>query len=272
MINAAMVNGIFLKTLRDMRTALLWSALGLFLMSLYLVTFFPSIEENYATLTEIFERMGPTITALTGGEMDISTVEGFLATKVFSLTYPVILIAFGIAFGAGLVGSEEESGTLDVLLATPVARWRVVLAKFAALVAFVAVVLAATFLGFVAGAKLVDLETMRTGRILAGVINLGPLTLFFAALALALSCWRNARGPALGVPVALAAGSWLIHALAGVSDIPAWLHKLTPWYHYDGQRALLHGPRPGGMLLLLVLAAALVAVAAWSLEHRDVGV
>lgn len=267
-----MIGTIFTKTLRDMRRTLFWSALGLALMSLYMMTFFPSIEDSYAELTEMFERMGPTITALTGGEMDISTVEGFLATKVFSLTYPLILIALGIAFGAGLVSGEEESGTLDVLLATPVARWRVVLGKFGALAAFIALVLAAMFIGLIAGGRIAGLEHMRTGRILLGVLNLAPLTLFFAALALALSCWRSGHGLALGVPVVLGAGGWLVHALAAVSDVPGWLQRLSPWYYYDGQRALLHGPRLGGMVLLLALAAALVIAAAWGLERRDVGV
>jgi len=46
----------------------------------------------------------------------------------------LLLLVFGIGFGANTIAGEEEKGTLGFLLTNPVPRWRVVADKFAVLV------------------------------------------------------------------------------------------------------------------------------------------
>jgi ABC-2 type transport system permease protein len=255
-----------------MRKSLMWWSIAMFLLSLYMMTFYPSIEEGSMDMQEYVDNLPDSMKALIGGEIDLSTIEGFLSMELFSFFYPFMLLAFGVTYGASFIGSEEENGTLDLLLSTPIPRWRVVLEKFAALVIFTLLVLAATYAGFMVGAILVDIDEMDAGRILEGTLNMAPLTLFFAALALALTGVRGGRGLALGVVLGLGAVTYLIYSMAEVTDIPLWLQRLSPWYYYDGIEVMKQGLNLGYMGLLVVLTGLLIGVAMWGFERRDVGV
>jgi ABC-2 type transport system permease protein len=267
-----MFSNVFLKTLFDMRKSLMWWSIGLFLMSLYMMTFYPSIEEGSMDMQEYVDNLPDSMKALIGGEVDLSTIEGFLSMELFSFFYPFMFLAFAVTYGASFIGSEEENGTLDLLLATPIPRWRVVLEKFAALVVFTLLVVAATYAGFMVGALLVDIDEMNAGRILEATLNMTPLTLFFAALALAMTGIRGGRGLALGVVLGLGTVSYLVYSMAEVTDIPNWLQQLSPWYYYNGIDVVKEGLNLGYLGLLIGLTALLIGVAMWGFERRDVGV
>ena len=268
-----MRSNVFLKTLYDMRRALFWWGLGLFLLSLYYITFYPSMQESSADLQEMLDRMPDSMRALMGGEVDLTSVEGFLSLEAFSFFYPILLLAFAVSYGAGIIGSEEENGTLDLLLATPTPRWRVVIEKFGALVVFTLVALAACYVGFLLGAGIAGIDELDAARVLEGTLNMATLALFFAALALAITGLRSGgRGLALGVTAGLAAFTYLVYAMGSVSDVPDWLQRLSPWYYYGGNTVMREGVSVGHGALLLGLTAVLVAVAIWGLRRRDVSV
>lgn len=268
-----MLSNVYLKTLRDMRRPLFWWVLGMFLFTLYFVTIFPSMQESSADMQSYIENLPESFRAMFGTDvLDIGTLEGFLTMELLSLFYPVMILAFAVTYGAGLLGGEEESGTLEILLATPTPRWRVLLSKFAALVSFTLIVLLATWLGVIAGGIAVNIEKMDAWNILAGIFNMAPLALFFAALAFFLTGLRGGKGAALGVTLALAAATYLVHTLGEVASIPDWLQRLSPWYYYDGVHALSQGVDPLNVALLLGLSIALVAGGVLAFERRDAGV
>ena len=60
---------------------------------------------------------------------DFTSGPGYLSTETFSLLAPLMLIGPGIALGTGAIATEEERGTLDLLMASPVSRGRVLAAK-----------------------------------------------------------------------------------------------------------------------------------------------
>lgn len=124
----------------------------MFLFTLYFVTIYPSVQESSADMQSYIDNLPDSFKAMFGGDVvDLSTLEGFITMELLSMFYPIMILAFAVTYGAGLLGGEEESGTLEILLATPTPRWRVLLSKFAALVTFTLIVLLATWLGIVAG-------------------------------------------------------------------------------------------------------------------------
>lgn len=266
-----MLSNVFLKTLYDMRRPLMWWVLGVFLLSLWYMTFYPTFQESGSDFQEMMDNLPASMKALIGGEVDFTTLEGFLAVEAFSFMYPILLLAFGVSYGSGLIGGEEESGTLEMLLATPISRWRVMLDKFLALVVFTLVVLLAIFLGFVAGGLVAGIEGMDVGNLFRGTFNMLPLALFFTALTMFLTGIRGGRGLALGVVLGLATVTYFIHSMATVADIPAWLQQLSPWYYYNGTEVIKEGANVGHVALLLGLTVALIAGGMWGFQRRDIG-
>ncbi|GAB4482154.1 MAG: ABC transporter permease [Anaerolineae bacterium] len=264
-----MFKSVFLKTLYDMRRGLLWWSLGMFVLCLYLMTLFPALD--VPALSSYLETLPESITVIMGGVTDFSTWESYLAAEMYGLMFPGLTVAFALAFGAALISDEEDSGTLDLLLANPIPRWRVLLEKLAALVLFTLVVLVVSFLGYWAGAALADVA-IEPARLWWGTFNLLPLTLFFGVLALMLTALRRGRGVAVGVSAGLAVITYFIEGLALVSDMPEWLTKLSPWHYYDGAQALVEGVDPANMALLTGAAVIMLAVALGGFQRRDLGV
>ena len=133
--------------------------------------------------------------------------------EAFSFFYPILFLAFAVTTARESSASEEENSTFDLLLSTPIRRWRVVLEKYAALVVFTLIVLVRAYLGFWFGAMVAGVDDFPGGDILLGTMNMFPLILFFAALALAMSpgfaagadwrsaaCWGWQRSPIWSIP------------------------------------------------------------------------
>ena len=129
-----MLNNIFLKTLRDQRRSLLMWGAYLVILGVIMALFYPTISkmtafnQYLAQLPEGMKEMfGP-------GIADYTSPAGYFSSELFSFMVPLLLLVFGIGFGANTIAGEEEKGTLGFLLTNPVPRWRVVADKFAVLV------------------------------------------------------------------------------------------------------------------------------------------
>ncbi len=269
-----MLNNVFLKTLRDMRTALMWWMVGMFAFSLYYMAMYPTFEDNNADMQKMMDSMPQGVKALFGMEdIDMTSVEGFIAMEAYGFFFPLMLLAFAVPYGAGLIGSEEDNTTFDLLLTVPKPRWQIVLEKYAALLLFTLLVaVVAVSLGFLVGGLLAGIDHFPLGKIVLGAFNMVPLILFFASLALFLTGLRRGRGLALGGVLGIAAATYLIDSIAQVIDIPKWMQYLSPWYYYSGRTVMQDGLNVGYVALLLGLSALLVGLGVWGFERRDVGV
>lgn len=59
------------------------------------------------------------------------TPEGIVAVSFFG-KFALLFTAYPVVMGMRVTSNEEDDGILDVLLSLPVARWQVILEKFAA--------------------------------------------------------------------------------------------------------------------------------------------
>ncbi|MGH2697512.1 MAG: ABC transporter permease, partial [Actinomycetota bacterium] len=178
-----MLRNVFLKTLRDRRRSLFWWAVGLVGMTFITVGFWPTIEESGEELNRLAENLPPALRNLAGGELDLTSPEGYLSGRVFSFLAPILFLNFAIGFGARTVAGEEQKGTLEVVLARPIPRWRVVAEKFGALTAATFLLGAVLWGALAVGAVPVGLD-IGAGPLAAATFMVVLLGLAFGALAL----------------------------------------------------------------------------------------
>ena len=77
--------------------------------------------------------------ALSGGVgINFASASGYLTSKLFAITVPIIFIIYGVLLGAAAVGREEDRGTAELLLTAPITRRRVVAEKALAAAALLA--------------------------------------------------------------------------------------------------------------------------------------
>ena len=105
-------------------------------MAALMVAVYPSVRDNPA-LNKMVESYPEALKASSafGGNVDYASGAGYLSSELFSFMVPLLLLVAAIGAGARATAGEEERGTLDLLLANPISRRRLVLEKLAALAA-----------------------------------------------------------------------------------------------------------------------------------------
>jgi ABC-2 type transport system permease protein len=263
-----LLRSVGLKTLWDERRALFWWTLAAGVLSGLVVLLYPSIGAA-PELEEMLERMPPAFRALMGEVVDIASPAGFVSFRVFSFIAPLVFLIYTIGRGTGAIAGEEQRGTLDLVLAHPVPRWRFVVEKFAALLIGGAVVGLGLWLGIVLAALAVNVE-LSFGRAAEATVAAVVFAYAHGALALALGAATGRTGLSSGVTAAVAIAGYLLHTLGLLVD---WLEPfriLSPFYFYLDANPMLNGIDAGHLLVLALLTLAGVGYAAFAFQRRDV--
>lgn len=254
---------VFWKSLRDLRWQVLWYGAGLALLAALVVFIYPSYSEQLQNF-EIPE-------ALKGflGDAGYTTPEGFLSAEFFSFA-PAVLIIFAIMSATNALGGEEANGTLELLLAQPVSRVRVMIEKMASLVLATVGILLITMAGWLVSVPVIELDISYADLLLA-TIAIAPLVFAFQAIAL----WATAALPdrklATGLVTLLAVASYLAAYLAAVVDVLRPLRWVSLFHYHDGTNALTHGANLDGNAVLLGVTALFSLLAIWAFTQREIG-
>ncbi|HEX6301373.1 MAG TPA: ABC transporter permease subunit [Acidimicrobiia bacterium] len=263
-----MLADIWTKTLWDQRRSLLGWAIGFVAVAVVYGGFYPfASTPEYAELIDNL----PAGLAEAFGWDEISTAHGYLGSTVYGILGPVLVIIMAIAFGAKAIAGNEEAGHLELLIAQPVTRSRVVLQRAVALVIATLVGGLAVFISIVAIRGPVDIE-LPIGNIAVASLNLALLGAVFGTLALLVGGFVGKRGLVVGVSAVVAVATYLANGLAPQIEELAWLQDFSPFYWFAGTATLRDGIDLPKTLLLAAVSLAFVAIATVAFNRRDVGV
>ncbi|XVQ06838.1 ABC transporter permease subunit [Spirillospora sp. CA-255316] len=254
---------IFGKTLYDNRRVFTVWALATGLPAMMYGSFYPQISaDSMASVPEAMEGFGLN---------DASSAAGYLQGAVFGLLVPLLATFYGAATGARMISADEETGYLDLLLAHPVGRTRLLLHRFAALTAGAVAIAAIALVAMLAIRSSAELDTIGLGHFTAQAINLALLAIVFGALATGLgAATGKSRATVFGITAGLGVATYALHGFA--PQIGAdWLRNLTPHHYYIGGEPLKNGLQLTDAAVLAAVAAVLIAVGAWRLNRRDLG-
>ena len=203
------------------------------------------------------------------GGADYSTVAGWLKSEIVSILGPVIVAGVAISSAAATTAGEEQDRITGLLLAHPVRRSGLLLAKAGAIATATALLGLATFVGLV-GAVAAAGGGLGPGALAAQSVHLVFLGLAFGALALAIGAATAERTLATAGTAGAAAAMFLVNGFAPVLPAIAWLKYLTLFHYYSGHDPLTRGVDLGDLAVLAAVTAALVAAAIAGFERRDI--
>jgi ABC-2 type transport system permease protein len=264
-----MSRSVFGKTLWDMRRVLVGWIVGIVAIGILYAAWYPLIRTP--EYVELMESFAPDLMEAMGFD-DITTPAGYLGSTTFGILGPILVIIFGTWLGIRSVAGDEDSGKLEVLLAHPVSRWRVVIERFGVLVVALLLACAALFVALVLVSGPAELVGLEPPELLAGSTHLAALGIVFGSLALAVGAATASRALAAGVVAVVGIVSYFGNTMA--SQIPeiGILRDLSPFHFYSGGRPLVNGFGVADLGVLAVAAVILVAIAGAAFDRRDVGV
>lgn len=242
-------------------------AAGLAVLTGLYVYMFPSISEG-VDLDAYIDAMPPAFRAAFGVQ-SLGSVEGFLAAELYSFGI-VLLMGLYLAYSAAsVIADDVEDERMDMLLALPVTRSKVLLEKFAALlvpIVIVSVVLpVVVYLGVVAIGESIPVMDL----LMAHVLSV-PYLLTTAAIGLLASVWFDRTGLAQRAAMGVVFGLFLIDSVVTNTDF-AELGALSPTRYYDPAAVLVQSEYDiAGTAILLAATLLLVGVSRAFFRRKDI--
>lgn len=264
-----MLRSVATKTLYDMRRSLAWWSLGLAGIVALMVSVFPAVRDM-PSLNRLIEQYPEAIKGFVsfGGQVDYTTGAGYLGSELFAIWVPLLLLIAAIGAGARATAGEEELGTLDLLLANPISRRRLVVEKLAALIAEVALLGFVLWCALVVGAALVTMH-VSAAHLAAAVASAMLLAVGFGAIALLVGAFTGRRASAIGISTAAAVAAYLVNSLAPLVHALGTVRKASPFYHYAASDPLRHGLALSHLGVLIAIAVAAAMAAPLVFDRRD---
>jgi ABC-2 type transport system permease protein len=235
---------------------------GLIALLLAVGALFPAVGHTIGTLN-----IPKGVAQLLGGA-DYGTITGWYRSEVGSIYGPLLIAALAITGAAAATAGEEEDRILGLVLAHPVTRSRLIVAKGAAIAAIVVLVALATWVGLVGGVALAG-GGISAGRLAAFCVSLAFFGFASGAVALALGAGTGRRSLANGAAAGVGVIGWLINGFAPLVSGIHWLVYLSLFHYYDGNDPLSHGVDVAALAVLGAVAVVLTVVAAVAIGRRD---
>ena len=204
------------------------------------------------------------------GGGDVFSLGGAIALGYAHPISIILISIFAIGFTTSAIAGERQRGTLEVLLARPLARSQVYVTLLAAVLVFIGLVLAAASVGTLVGATIVGvIGELVVGRLpllwLNGMLLWGAI----ATIGLAASVSFDRLTPALGITVAIVIVSYFLEILGSLWPDAQGLQPYSI-FHYLTARDILNGTlNLVGFGLLAAVGAIAIGIALAVFPRRD---
>lgn len=253
--------------IRSRRNAILGWGLGLVLFAAMYLGIYPEMvdEIQMMDLSDIsfYQAMG----------IEMGSFESYIGSAVVQFA-ALILSIYALIAGTGALAGEEDSGTLELLVVTPIARWQIVLMKALALAVVLLLVVVITGAGSVAVFSAIEAqvatEITRLDLFLA-LLTIWPIVFTFTMLSLFLGAFLPNRRTAALVATTLFIASYFGEGLLGMVSSLESLRPLSLHYYFDTTSALFsEGVQSSDLGVLLAVSLIFLALAVFSFRRRDI--
>ena len=233
---------------------------------------FSALFNKFSDQLSPFVSMMPAGMKAVVGDLAIGTTpEGWLSIELFPLVAMVGVVITAIILGAGVIGREEDSGTLELLLASRRTRVTIVLQKYAAMAGLLVIppVLLCMTIAFIG--PLFDFHP-NLAHVVGACVSLWFLGLSFGSITFVTQAVTGKRGLAVGVGslmfLVMYALSITAKLIESWKDYDAW--SLIHYYNIPG--TLMDGLDLGKLVVLVCVSLVALGVAVVGFYRRDTGV
>lgn len=257
-------------TLWQRRWSTMWWSVGLFSFIFINMVFYPTFKDSADQLAKSFSTLPKAAVQLFGGSSDFFSPVGFLNSQIFFLMLPLLLTMLAVSLGSSLIAREEQDMTIELLLARPVSRGRLMAAKVIAGTIALSIVSAIALVTVVVTARVFGLDGIPSRAIALASFNSFLLAYATGAIAFLLAATGRARGAAIGIGAVIGVGGYLISSLSGTVD---WLKtpaKAFPFNYYQSEAILRSTYHWTSALFFVIVIAVCGGLSYLAFRRRDI--
>lgn len=260
---------IIAQELRRRRWYLTWWSVGISALVGLTVLAYGSVKDQAAQLEKAFGDLSSSVGSFFGTS-DMFSPVGYLNSQLYFITLPILFILLGVTLSSSLVSKEERHGTLELLLARPVGRTRLLLAKALAGTIVVALLGMVTTVVTIVCSLIVEIDVAPAYIALATFWMVLFSSAFGAVAFMLYAASSVTRRTAAVAAILLSFGGYILSSLSGMVSGLTWLAKLFPYHYYDPGE-ILTGNVSGGLIVYVAfLYAVSLVVALVGFRRRDI--
>ncbi|MBP6880530.1 ABC transporter permease subunit [Candidatus Saccharibacteria bacterium] len=259
---------IFGKAVWDRKISFAVTCLVMFVFALM----FAALHVDSASkITLLADSYPEALSAVFGDIAAGASPEGFLNLELYSLFLPFTLAITGIIFAVNAIGKEEESGTLELLLASPVTRSRIIIEKLAAIKLTLLVISFSAWFGVLVGKNLFVFDANLLQVALAS-LSVYLLGLVYAMVAFAGQSVTGKRSVGIGLGSGLLALTYFADIVSKLVDKLDNFKYISPFYYMDMERVINGDGKIINFVILAGLSFTFYMIAHIAFINRDTGV
>lgn len=242
-------------------------SVGLAALATMYVGTFPSVSSDI-DLDQFIEQM-PEVFQELFNLTTMNTIEGFLASELYSIGW-ILLFGMYVAYsGATLIAEDIDRERMDVLLSLPVSRARIVGEKFASLLVPILTANAVLPVVVYAGTVLVGFPIDPVALAAVHLLSL-PYLLSCAAIGLGLSVVSSRATVAQRGALVVVFGLFLFESLTTIAGYE-WLGAVAPMRYFDPSAILVENSYDlVGATILLGGTVLLIGASAKYFAYREI--
>lgn len=271
MLARAKMIELFRRTMIGQRTGLGAVSLGLFGISVIIVYTFKALG-GAAVISDFFELLPEGMKAILHAQGGFATdAEGYLAADYRIPPYLVAISAFVIASTSGAVAREIERGTVLMLLAAPVARWRFLAAKVGALVVGIATLAVSALAGTWLGLLLTGVEGVSMATFVLIQVTTFAFAFSIGGIGMLVSSLTSDGGQAMGITTGIVVVMFFVDFLSLLWEPAELLGPLAVFHYYDPLSVSVADALPVADVLVLMTVGIVGTAAAFVVfQRRDI--
>lgn len=266
-----MIN-VWLQTLKGYRTPVLLVGFGLYGFALLLAYIFQAFG-GLEGLGQLVDLVPETMRALLQAQGGLATsIDGWLAGGYRHPVFLVAISAFMIGTSSRVVAGEVERGTILLILARPLIRWRFLLGKTGAIILGLMVVLFLSWAGTWTGVLIIGESSATDFAVLLRVLfNALALGLAIGGYTTLVSSMSSDGGQTTGQAAGITVVMFFMDYLAILWAPASFLGPLSAFHYYSPADIPDIGGTPWLDLGVLLGAAAVTYAAAFIVfQRRDI--
>lgn len=243
-----------------------YTGLGLGFFVLIFAAVYDQMKADISTFLDV---VPAGFEAFIGDMSNASSPEGWLSIELFALFVPLALAILGITLGSKLIGREEDTGTLELLLSRPVSRHRIVVEKALALGLILMIPTILIWLGALFGRYIFPFD-VNLVRVIEACLSAWLFGLVFGLLTLATQAASGRRGIAVAIGSGALGLSWITNIVAQLVSSLQDLQYASPLYYYNSSATLIDGLDLSYAGVLLAAAVICYVVVHIGFSKRDI--
>jgi len=267
---------IFKRIIIDRKYSLIvYLAVGIGMLWMY-VAMFPAIQtqgEFVVNILEQFpEKLQKVMEGLGADAASLTTIEGFLATKQYSLVWPLLAVLMIAGLAGATIAGEIEKGSLEITLARPVSRTKILLGRY---LAGVMLIFAFTFVSIFSVVPMANFYDVDIN--ISNVIKLSILAFLFGWAVLSLSMFFSSilseRSRTFATIGGLMMGMYVLNTVALISDKYENI-KYTSFFHYfDTVGALINNTiGRTSIVVFIIVIIVFTGLGIYLFNKRDIAI